>query len=185
MNQPTDHSLLAACRSGDIDAFGQFYVRYRRLLVGYLSRRVRDPEVAADLMAETFASTLVATRELSHPLPDAPAAWLFTIARNLLTDSIRRGQVEMDARRRLGLEPLILEDSDLQAIADIAASDDIVTGLSKVVPAAEWNAFSAHVLNDETYPAIAARLNCSEALVRKRVSRAKAHLRTALGGLNA
>lgn len=185
MDQGSDHSLLVSCRGGDVDAFGHFYVRYRHLLIGYLARRVRDPEVAADLMAETFAVALVAVRDASRPLPETPAAWLFTIARNLLTDSIRRGRVEMDARRRLGLEPLALEDEDLQRIAEVAASQDLMADLSKVVPAAEWDAFRARVLEDEAYPDIAARLKCSEALVRKRVSRARAHLKTALGGLSA
>jgi RNA polymerase sigma factor (sigma-70 family) len=185
MSQPTDLSLLTGCRGGDADAFGQFYARYRELIVGYLMRRVRDPELAADLMGETFAAALVAAMDVTRPLPDVPSAWLFTIARNLLIDSARRGRVEMDARRRLGLEPLVLEDADLVRIAEVAAGHDVVAELAKVVPAAEWDAFCAHVLEDETYPDIAERLKCSEALVRKRVSRAKAHLRTALGGFRA
>jgi RNA polymerase sigma factor (sigma-70 family) len=91
MSQPTDLSLLMECRGGDPDAFGQFYVRYRELIIGYLMRRVRDPELAADLMGETFAAALVAVMDASRPLPDVPSAWLFTVARNLLVDGARRG----------------------------------------------------------------------------------------------
>jgi RNA polymerase sigma factor (sigma-70 family) len=185
MRQPTDQNLLMECRDGDPEAFGQFYIRYRELIIGYLMRRVRDPELAADLMAETFAAALVVAMDATRRLPDVPSAWLFTIARNLLVDGARRGQVEMDARRRLGLEPLVLDDADLVRITEVAASHDVMAELAKVVPPAEWDAFRAHVLEDEAYPDIAVRLQCSEALVRKRVSRAKAHLRTALGGFRA
>jgi RNA polymerase sigma-70 factor, ECF subfamily len=103
----TDRDLLDACRAGDAEAFDAFYARHRQALLAYLARRVRDPEAAADLMAEAFASALLAVVGRADPLPEKPVAWLFTIARNLLVDSVRRGQVEATARRRLGLEPLV------------------------------------------------------------------------------
>ena len=55
----TDDELLS---SDDPEAFGVFYDRHVRALLGYFARRTRDPEVAADLTAETFASALVARR---------------------------------------------------------------------------------------------------------------------------
>lgn len=184
LHEPSDSDLLSASRAGDRDAFGHFYVRNREVLLRYLARRVSEPEVAADLMAETFASALVAVRDQSRALPQTPLAWLFTIARNLLVDSARRGRVEVEARRRLGLEPLTLDDRDLQRITEIAAIGDELTELAAAIPAAEWDAFRAHVLDDESYRDLAFRLRCSQAVVRKRVSRAKARLRTALGASN-
>ena len=58
--EPSDNELLQACRAGDREAFGRFYARHNTTLLGFLGRRVVEPEVAADLMAETFASALVA-----------------------------------------------------------------------------------------------------------------------------
>ena len=81
-----------------MDSFDALYLRYREPVLGYFARRVGEPEVAADLMAETFARAL--QRYESAPLEE-PLAWLFTIARNLLIDSARRGQVEASARRKL------------------------------------------------------------------------------------
>ena len=49
----------------------------------------------------------------------------------------------------------------------------------------EWQALHAHVVDEEPYRDIAQRLHCSEAVVRKRVSRATAHLRSAIGGSSA
>ena len=181
----TDIELLQACRAGERDAFGGFYARYREAILAYLARRVRDPEAAADLMAETFASALVAVMELERTLPDAPAAWLFGIARNELVDAVRRGQVADKARRQLALAAIVLDDRDIERINDLAASADFVEDLSAQLPAHEWEALRDHVLNDETYSDLATRIGCSEAVVRKRVSRAKAHLRTVLRGTHA
>ena len=44
-----------------------FYDRHIRGLLGYFARRTNDPEVAADLAAETFASALVARRRFRAP----------------------------------------------------------------------------------------------------------------------
>ncbi len=53
----TDDALLT---SGDLEDFGRFYDHYARTLLGFFQRRTGDPEVAADLTAETFAAALVA-----------------------------------------------------------------------------------------------------------------------------
>jgi hypothetical protein len=49
----TDEALLLAART-DTDAFTQFYRRHAGTVLGYLVRRTRDPELGADLTAETF-----------------------------------------------------------------------------------------------------------------------------------
>jgi DNA-directed RNA polymerase specialized sigma24 family protein len=50
------------------------------------------------------------------------AAWLFAIARGKLVDSYRRGQVEERSRRKLGMQPIRLEDDviDERDYAEIA-----------------------------------------------------------------
>jgi RNA polymerase sigma factor (sigma-70 family) len=106
----TDTELLHATRTGDGHAFAAFYRRHRSLVLAFLGQRVGSPEVAADLLGETFAAVLVATLDPQRELPDEPVAWLMTIARNKLRDSIRRGQVELHARRRLAIAPLTLDD---------------------------------------------------------------------------
>ena len=72
--------------------FGVFYVRYRERVLAYFSQRVRNPELAADLMAETFARALLAVREAkTGAVPESPVGWLLIIAKNQLVDSARRG----------------------------------------------------------------------------------------------
>src|SRR5688500_14174441 len=96
----SDEELLS---SDNPEAFGMFYDRHVRTLLAFFARRTGDPEVAADLTAETFASAIVARRR--YVASGSPAvAWLFTIARRRLADYHRRGRVEAWARRSLAME---------------------------------------------------------------------------------
>jgi RNA polymerase sigma factor (sigma-70 family) len=180
----SDRELLSRCRSGDREAYGIFYARHRQAILGYLAHRTPAPEIAADLMAETFAKVLADVREPGSPLPDAPAAWLFTISRNLLVDAVRRGQVDAAARRRLAIEPLVLDDQDIARVLEIASAADRFDAVAASLPASEWELLRARLVEEVPYSELAARLECSEAVVRKRVSRGSAHVRAALGGSN-
>ncbi len=89
--QPTDAELLAAARQ-DPAALGRFYDRHETAVLAYFVRRTRDPEVAADLTAETFAEVVSQLRRRRTQVRE-PLGWLFTIARANLIDFQRRGQV--------------------------------------------------------------------------------------------
>jgi len=176
-----DRELLDSARSGDGQAFGAFYRRRRALVLAYMGRRAGDPELAADLLAETFAAALVAVLDAERELPREPVAWLMRIARNKLIDSLRRGQVERAARERLALEPLALDDDDLQRIEQLMSAADVDATLLELLPAEQLAALRARVLDERDYAQIASELRCSEAVVRKRVSRALRTLRGAIG----
>lgn len=103
---------------------------------------------------------------------------MFTIARNLLIDSARRGQVEDSARRRLRIERWVLDDDDLQRLADVA---DLVQLLRATLTTAEYGALHARAVEEESYAEMAQRLRCSQAVARKRVSRAVAQARAVIG----
>lgn len=169
--------MLVAVRCGDGQAFGAFYRRHHDLVLAFLARRCKT-EIAADLLAETFAAALNAVLDQDHELPREPLAWLLTIARNKLTDSLRRGQVDQAARARLRLEPLELSDGDLHQIEQIAAETDLMGRLALALPPDQLQALHARILEEQNYAEIARSLNCSQAVVRKRVSRALHTLRT-------
>lgn len=173
-----DRALLAASRAG-ASGFETFYRRHCRLVLSYLAQRTPDAEEAADLTAETFASALLAVQDHRRELPNAPAAWLITIANRKLIDARRRGRVEQEARRRLGMERLEFEDSDLEQIAESRASD-VICELAEMLPAEELEALRMRVVEDGDYQEIAQRLACTEQTARKRVSRALARLRASL-----
>ena len=109
---------------------------------------------------------------------------MFTIARNLLIDSTRRGRVEDSARRKLRLEPLVLDDEDLERIAEIAAASDLAQTIRATLSPAEYDVLHARAVDEQPYAELAVRLRCSEAVARKRVSRAVAQVRTVMGDVD-
>lgn len=163
-----DEQLLA--RTGvDPEAFGRFYARHERSVLVYFMRRVRDPETAADLCAETFAAALV-SRKRFRSERGTPTAWLFGIARHQLQDWERRRVVEDRARRRLGLMDVQATESQLQAIAALEGEITAEAFLTELPPE-QASAIRERVLGDESYEVIADRAGVSEATIRKRVSR--------------
>lgn len=172
-----DRDLLVAARSGDGQAFGVFYRRHHDLVLAFLARGC-PPEIAADLLAETFAAALHSLLDRQRELPREPFAWLLTISRNKLTDSLRRGRVDAAARARLRLEPLELSDGDLHEIEQLAAETDLMGRLALALPPDQLQALRARILEEQDYAEIARSLSCSQAVVRKRVSRAIHTLRT-------
>ncbi|WP_035127770.1 RNA polymerase sigma factor [Conexibacter woesei] len=174
-----DAALLAALRA-DPEAFAALYRRYERPVLGYLVRRTRRPELAADLAAETFAAALESLRREHGPAtPQQFGAWLFGIARNKLADSIRRGRVEEGARRRLALERVTLTDADLEAI-DALGTDAELDQLLQQLPDEQRDALRARILDEREYSDIAGALDTSALVVRKRVSRGLGALRARL-----
>ena len=171
----TDEELLT---SHDPEAFGLFYDRYVRVLLGYFVRRTGDPEVAADLTAETFASALVSKRRYA-PSGGAAVAWLFTIAARRLADYRRHGSVERRAQRALAIERRPVSGEDAALIALLA--DDTTSALLAELPVPR-DAVTEHVVYDRDYPEMAEAAHTSEAAVRQRVSRGLATLRRRVGG---
>jgi RNA polymerase sigma-70 factor (ECF subfamily) len=174
----SDRELLKASRAGK-GGFEEFYCRHRHSVLAFHARRVREPEAAADLAAETFAAALLMVHDRDREIPEAPLAWLFTIAHRKLVDSYRRGRVEAQARERLAFQPMALDDDDLEHIADVADGVDLLATLERQLPAAQFAALRARVLDEREYADIAAELECSEQVIRMRVSRALKTLRAA------
>jgi RNA polymerase sigma-70 factor, ECF subfamily len=173
----SDGELLARTRAGEREAFGELYERRRDLLLAFLLKQTHDPEAAMDLMAETFAAALLALADRPPAIAGSAAPWLLTIARNALIDSYRRGKVEDAARKRLAMEPVQIGDGDVERVLQIAAETDLLARLSDELPPEQFAALRARILDDCGYPEIAQRLQCSEAVARKRVSRAISMLR--------
>jgi RNA polymerase sigma-70 factor (ECF subfamily) len=105
---------------------------------------------------------------------------LFGIARNLLGRSVRRGRVEDETRRRLGLAPVVVDDEAVAVIEalgeDGSPAVEALGDLSGLVR----EAVAGRVLEERDYRELAAALNCSESVVRQRVRRGLARIRNRL-----
>lgn len=162
------------------DAFAVFYKRYERPVLAYMRRRVGDAELAADLAAETFAGALRSAPNF-RAAQDATAvtAWLFTIAHNLLVSSSRRKRVADEGRRALGIETaLVLHDEALDRVDELASLPGGLEAALASLPEDQRSAVLARIVDEASYQEIARDMACSELVVRQRVSRGLARLRT-------
>ncbi len=174
----SDADLIAAT-PGDAEAFAEFYRRHERSILGFFVHWCRSPELAADLMAETFAS---AFELVSRYEPDRgePGAWLFGIARNILARSLQRGRVEDQTRRRLGMPTLVVDDETLERIEALASQNGAVLEAFASLSEGVREAVSGRVLEEREYRDLASALACSESVVRQRVRRGLARIRDRL-----
>ena len=172
---PTDEELLL---SASADDFGCFYDRHVDVLLGWFARRTGNPDVAADLTAETFAAALAARRRF-RPAATPAAGWLYGIAQHKLVDFYRRGKTEDRMCRKLGVARPALDEDDRELI-EMLAHETALT-LVASLPEDQRDAVRAHVFDDASYDEIAAAAHTSQATIRKRVSRGLNSLRERVG----
>jgi RNA polymerase sigma-70 factor (ECF subfamily) len=179
---PRSDEVLLACTAGDPEAFAVFYRRHLRAVLAYLLRRTRRSDLATDLAAETFAAALESAPRFTAEGSGAARGWLFTIAAHKLADAARRKRVADEARRRLGMAPLVVDDElgRAEELHDARALSATLEGLVADLPVPQRRAVLARIVNERSYADIAAELECSPALVRKNVSRSLGSLRRRL-----
>ena len=103
-----EDALVQRAKQGDPTAFAEIYVRHQPAIYRYIFYRVDDVATAEDLTGEVFVRLVEKVDRFTYrgrPL----LAWLYTIARNLVTDYHRH------ARRSL---PLSLEEQPITDLAD-------------------------------------------------------------------
>jgi RNA polymerase sigma-70 factor, ECF subfamily len=102
-------------RRGDPDALATLMARYQNRIYRYLLRLVRQPADAEDLFQQTWLR--VAEKIRSFDTSRNFDAWLFTLARNLAFDHLRR------ARPSSLDEPVSDDSPDDTRVSQLAAVD--------------------------------------------------------------
>jgi RNA polymerase sigma factor (sigma-70 family) len=157
-----------------------FYRRHLPAVLALLLRETLDREAAADLAAEVFAAVLLAAGRYAEQ-GESATPWVLGIARNKVLMSFRRGRVEARARHRLGFQAVALGDADLERIEEVALGEGgRLVALVDGLPEDERVAVRSRVLEERPYPDIAGELQCSELVIRKRVSRGLVRMREQL-----
>jgi len=83
----SDEQLMIRYQDSDEAAFEEIYARYGKKIYGFLMRRLGQPDDCAELFQETF---LRLHKGRSSYKPEMPfKTWLYTIANNLVRDSLR------------------------------------------------------------------------------------------------
>ena len=162
---------------GAADRPERFEAAYRELyepICGYVLRRVREPEDAAEVIAETFATLW--RRFDRSPEGDELRPWLFGVARRVIANQ-RRGQ-----RRRTALSERLVENFDQSSFEALGTAED--TGaLARAFASlseSDRELLSLVAWEGLTRDELAIALGTSRAVVRLRLHRASRRLRAAL-----
>jgi RNA polymerase sigma-70 factor (ECF subfamily) len=87
--------LVDLARAGDAEAFGLLYDRYVDTVYRYIYYRVGSTQLAEDLTSETFLRALRRVNSFTWQGRDF-AAWLVTIARNLVVDHFKSSRFRLE-----------------------------------------------------------------------------------------
>ncbi|MDH6136668.1 RNA polymerase sigma factor (sigma-70 family) [Kitasatospora sp. MAA4] len=110
------------------EKFGEFYRDHVDAILGFVTRRVADPQLAADLTADIFVAALEAA-DGYRPDRGAPIAWLYGIARNVIAGHARGRIREQGAVARLSGRRL-LDDEDIAALEERIDAQQAVRALA-------------------------------------------------------
>lgn len=91
MDPDEKHEQLLVRRAArDAAAFQTLYDAYFRRVYAYIAAKVDDPLDAEDLVSDTLLQIVKGLRGFDNKHRLSFAAWVFTIARNIVTDFYRR-----------------------------------------------------------------------------------------------
>lgn len=159
----------------DANDLSLLYDRCAGELLAFFARRTFDPEVAVDLVAETFAVAFEDRAQVRGSGYEAARAWLYAVGRRRLLDFYRRGQVERRALARIAVERRALTDEEYDRIEELAASQalrDAVGEAMDSLTAGERDVLRLRVVEERPYRDVAHELGISEQTARARASRA-------------
>jgi len=119
--RPSDAELVTRARAGQVEAFGELYLRYFDAIFRYLRTRLSEAQDAEDMTETVFLrafQSLPNYRERGWPF----SAFLYQVARNALTDHYRqrRPETELSQAEQSGTPARALDE-------DLARMEQIVS----------------------------------------------------------
>ncbi|MDB6080516.1 MAG: sigma-70 family polymerase sigma factor [Akkermansiaceae bacterium] len=177
MDHLPDRQLLESfITTRDEVAFRALVKRHLALVHGVARRVTASEDLARDVAQETFIR--LARRAALIPQATSLPAWLHRVARHAAIDLMRAEMRRKKREQTASSHPAMSDDSPEPAWEALAP---VVDELVDTLPAADREMLVARFYHNETHGTIAGRMGLSEALARKRTSRALEKLRVLLG----
>jgi len=171
---PADPDLVRRMREGDESALELLYSRYGGLVYSLVLRIVGDPELAREVLQDTFVRTWNG-RATYDPKRGRVAWWLMGIARNGAVDLLRSRPHQARLRER---EPLSVDvpTGEKDAADVLGLRRDVINALG-ALPAAQRAAIELAYYSGMTHTEIARVLNEPLGTVKSRMREALDRLR--------
>jgi RNA polymerase sigma-70 factor, ECF subfamily len=172
--------LQRVAQSSDIEAFRQLYQLYGPRVKSYMIRQGADPDTADELAQETL---LTVWRKASLYVSDKGSAttWIFTIARNLRIDRLRKEvpwQELPDGHNEIASDDVQPDE----AVSDRERQLRVQTVMASL-PADQYSVVSLSYLEGLSHSEIADRLGLPLGTVKSRMRLAYQKIRDAVGDL--
>lgn len=163
----------------DPDHFEAFYREHVGAVGRFVSRRVDDPHVVADLTTDVFLAAIDASVGY-RPDRGRPISWLLGIARNVVADHVRSRTREHQAARRLGGRRLLDDDAVAQLVERIDAERELRAIYRSLdgLPERDRKLFELVALDGLSITEAAAVLEVKPATARVRLHRARARVQS-------
>ena len=178
-HERTDEELVQAVLAGEHETFAELVERYERLVFSFLLTRLNDLQEVEDIVQETFVK---AFRHLaSFDCERRFAAWLLTIARNLLIDSRRKAGRSVASTNLVN--EVMLTDSAREAgsqPSEIVVRRErfrSIVVMIQELPEELRTPFLMRVINELPYQEIAEILDVPLQTVKNRIFKARGILR--------
>lgn len=167
----------------DTERFAVLYDRYAAPLYRYAYRRI-GPELAEDVVAETFLAAFRRRRDYDLARPDA-RPWLFGIATKEIARRRRAEEARYRALARTGVDELVpgFADQVAASVTAQAVRGPLAKALARLSPA-DRDVLLLVAWSDLSYEEVAETLRIKIGTVRSRLHRARRQIREALGGSN-
>jgi len=173
--QLTDGQLVARCRAGDQEAWGELVERFSRYVYAIAGHAFKLPEHdAEDVFQEVFARAYEHLHKLRDD--DAIRPWLAQLTRRLCIDRLRASAHEQPED---SIEPTDVDD----AIATLDESMAVHDALA-ILPDGCRDILDRFFARDESYRTIGDALELPSGTIASRISRCLAKLRLELEGRN-
>lgn len=179
----SDNELLQASLAGSADAFGAIVQRYQALVCAVAYSATGDIGTSEELAQETFVSAWQNLRQLKDLGRFRP--WLCTIARNLVSRSIRRKSGDVvDQAARLAIAETVATDTPEPSQAAIAKErQEIVWSALRQVPDRYREPMVLFYRRQQSVSQVATDLGLSEQAVRQRLHRGRQLIKAAIASL--
>jgi RNA polymerase sigma factor (sigma-70 family) len=165
----------------DADALETFYRAHVDAVQRFVARRVDDPFVAADLTADVFLAAIDSAHTYRSSRGE-PLAWLYGVARNVVSAERRRGVRERRATRRIAGRELVDADdlARLHERIDAEAQARTLYEAMDALPEGERAVLELVALDGLEVREAAGTLEIAAVAARVRLHRARRRLREQL-----
>lgn len=179
MTPPDDPAVRSA--GTDPAAFTAFYRAHVGEVTRFVTRRVADPQLAADLTAEVFLAAIDAAGRYRGSA-GGPRTWLYGIARNVIATEFRRSARERRAQALIAGRRL-LEPADVDRLIEQIDASRQVRELHeslRALPEGERAVLELVSVDGMSVTEAAAALGIRPVTARVRLMRARRALRSAV-----